>query len=553
MKRNYTILLLLFCLKMQAQWAVQTAPVTTENRCIFMTSSLTGYIVGSSGNMFKTTDAGVNWNTVANGTVDTLRSVFFINDTTGFISGANGTIRRTDDAGTTWVAQTSGTTQLIRSIFFVNDDIGYACCGGGVILKTLNGGLNWSTQVSGVTQDLINIRFLNADTGYCVSSSSTFLNGIVLKTTDGGLNWTSVYTNTYGLLGLAVVDETIFAGGGYETIVKSDDGGSTWTQLNSNPSVANHFRSASFLNPDTGYVVGDSGKIFYTKNGGVNWTNQAINASGVLSVFTINEDTAYACGALGNILRYVRPCYPDPATAIIGSVTVCANDTEIYYVNAVPNTDYYNWQVPLSSTILSGQGDTLIVLQLGSTPGMLSVLDSNLCGNSAMTAINLNVQAAPAVPVVTQSFNVLNSGSPVGNQWFLNGVAISGATSQTYVANQNGTYTVSVSFANGCSRSSLPFIVMNAGVPEVKDQFQFSIVPNPVNQLTYISFEITNPAMVTIEAFNLIGSRVSTIIDHEKMQGFIKQNFNCSNWSSGTYFIKAQIGEDVVYKKLVKE
>lgn len=553
MKKNYTILFLLLAFKVHSQWIVQTAPVSTENRCIFMTSSLTGYIVGSSGNMFKTDNAGVNWSTVVNGTVDTLRSVFFINDTTGFISGANGTIRRTDDAGVSWVAQTSGTTQLIRSLFFVNDDIGYACCGGGVILKTLDGGLNWSTQVSGTTQDLINIRFLNTDTGYCVSSSSTFMNGIVLKTTDGGLNWTSVYTNTYGLLGLAVVDQTIFAGGGYETIVKSDDGGVTWTQLHSNPAVANHFRSASFLTTDTGYVVGDSGKIFYTKNGGANWVNQGINASGVLSVFPINADTTYACGALGNILRYIRPCYPDQAAAIIGNATVCANDTVVYYVNAVPNTDYYNWQVPLTSTILSGQGDTLIVLKLGSTPGMLSVVDSNLCGNSAMTAINLNVKASPAVPVITQNFNVLNSGSMVGNQWFLNGVVIAGATGQTYVATQNGTYTVSVSFTNGCSRTSLPFTVVNAGVTENQNQFQLLIVPNPVNQLASISFEITSPAYVTIEAYSLIGKKVSTLIDYEKMQGAQKRNFNCSSWSSGTYLIKIQIGEDVVYKKLIKE
>ena len=553
MKRNYTILLLLICLNVQAQWTVQTPPVATENRCIFMTSPLTGYIVGSSGNMFKTTDAGANWTTVVNGTADTLRSVFFVNDSTGFISGANGTIRRTDDAANNWVAQTSGTTQLIRSIFFVNDDIGYACCGGGVILKTLNGGSNWTTQVSGISQDLINIRFLNTDTGYCVSSSGTFMNGIVLKTVDGGLNWISVYTNTYGLLGLAVVDQTIYAGGGYETIVKSDDAGSTWTQLNSNAANANHFRSASFLNPDTGYVVGDLGKIYYTKDGGITWTDQTVNTSGVLSVFAINADTSYACGALGNILRYIRPCYPDAATAIIGSLSVCANDTEVYYVNAVPATDYYNWQIPVSSTILSGQGDTLIVLKVGSSPGMLAVVDSNLCGISAVTAINLNVKAAPAVPVITQNFNVLNSGSLVGNQWYLNGIAMSGATSQTYIASQNGTYTVSVSFTNGCSRSSLPFAVVNAGIAQYQKETVFSIVPNPVNQFATLSFEMTNTTVVSIEAYDLIGNKIAVLVDSEKMQGAQNKILNCSNWAAGTYFLKIHTGDEVLYRKLVKE
>ena len=53
----------------------------------------------------------------------------------------------------------------------------------------------------------------------------------------------------------------------------------------------------------------------------------------------------------------------------------------------------------------------------------------------------------------------LTSSSATGNQWFKNGVAITGAVQQEFSATQSGSYTVTVADAPGCSVSSAPVAV----------------------------------------------------------------------------------------------
>ena len=53
----------------------------------------------------------------------------------------------------------------------------------------------------------------------------------------------------------------------------------------------------------------------------------------------------------------------------------------------------------------------------------------------------------------------LTSSSATGNQWFKNGVAITGAVQSSYSATQTGSYTVRVADAPGCSVSSAPVVV----------------------------------------------------------------------------------------------
>ena len=50
----------------------------------------------------------------------------------------------------------------------------------------------------------------------------------------------------------------------------------------------------------------------------------------------------------------------------------------------------------------------------------------------------------------------MNANDGDSYQWSNNGVAIAGATSQSYTATTSGSYTVSVTNAGGCSGESLP-------------------------------------------------------------------------------------------------
>src|SRR5947209_13254755 len=75
---------------------------------------------------------------------------------------------------------------------------------------------------------------------------------------------------------------------------------------------------------------------------------------------------------------------------------------------------------------------------------------TNACPSAASLATTVTVNQTPATPTITggpltfcQGGSVtLTSSAATGNQWYLNGGAISGATNATYSATASGNYTI---------------------------------------------------------------------------------------------------------------
>ena len=65
------------------------------------------------------------WNPQTSNTTATLRSVYFINNDTGYTVGNSGTILKTTDGGYNWISQTSNTTYDLLSVYFINADTGF--------------------------------------------------------------------------------------------------------------------------------------------------------------------------------------------------------------------------------------------------------------------------------------------------------------------------------------------------------------------------------------------------------------------------------------------
>lgn len=118
------------------------------------TDSDTGYVIGSidlgwtnwADTLVKTTDGGTNWSTTNIGSVSssgaTIRfgSIFFTDPYTGFLVGKDGKIFKTEDGGENYFMQNSGTTNRLNSVYFTDSKIGYIVGDSGKILKTTNGG-----------------------------------------------------------------------------------------------------------------------------------------------------------------------------------------------------------------------------------------------------------------------------------------------------------------------------------------------------------------------------------------------------------------------------
>jgi len=115
-------------------------------------------------------------------------------------------------------------------VHFSDANTGTAVGGNGTVVRTTNGGDKWTAQSSGTTDPLYGVYFFDANNGIIVGGQFGET-GIVLRTSNGGENWT--LQNLYN-------DE---------------------------------LRAVSFPDNNTGYIVGGSGKIFKTTDGGTKWIN----------------------------------------------------------------------------------------------------------------------------------------------------------------------------------------------------------------------------------------------------------------------------------------
>jgi photosystem II stability/assembly factor-like uncharacterized protein len=152
----------------------------------------TGTTWGHTGLLFKSSNAGVDWDYVNNNLdFDSYSSLSFTDSDTGYVIGSidlgwtnwTDTLVKTTDGGTNWSKTNIGGSgnQRINSIFFTNPDTGFLVGRHGNILKTKDGGDNYLVQNSSTTIGLNSVYFTDSNTGYIAGDS-----GVILKTINGG-------------------------------------------------------------------------------------------------------------------------------------------------------------------------------------------------------------------------------------------------------------------------------------------------------------------------------------------------------------------------------
>lgn len=146
------------------------------------------------------------------------------------------------------------------------------------------------------------------------------------------------------------------------------------------------------------------------------------------------------------------------------STALCAGDSALLTANAPSGT--YQWLmngVPIGGATTSNYSTT--------TAGVYNMIcvDANGCIDTAVAGVSIVVNALPVVSVsaAANAFcagdsTQLTANAPSGNyQWFLNGVAIGGATSSTYVTTAGGLFNMVCLDGNGCSDSSATGVTIN--------------------------------------------------------------------------------------------
>ncbi|MBT2556853.1 VCBS repeat-containing protein [Hymenobacter sp. ISL-91] len=180
---------------------------------------------------------------------------------------------------------------------------------------------------------------------------------------------------------------------------------------------------------------------------------------------------------------------PVVALAAAGPTTVCA-DTSVR-LTTTTDAPGYTYQFLRDGQPIASATATIYA---ATASGSYTVRVTSSAGCSTVSgAVVVRVNPVPVRPTVSVSYApgpVLTSSAPTGNQWYLNGTALPGATATTLATDPHaaqGSYTVITTSDQGCaSQPSLPLVITTTRSSSVPTALQVYPNPTPDGRLTVL-------------------------------------------------------------------
>jgi hypothetical protein len=298
----------------------------------------------------------------------------------------------------------------------------------------------------------------------------------------------------------------------------------------------------------------------------LNGTNVGSDSASYTSNYLANGDiiscvmtAASSCGSgtttatASNTTMTVDSLSP-AAINITGVSTICAGSPLMLRANPINGGPTPSFQWKLNGNFW-GLGDSTLINTSPVNGDIITCImtSSSSCANPSVGISNLVTvtvnNGPPTIPTITQNDITLTSSSATGNQWFLNGTEVPGATGQNYVAVANGSYQVVVS--NGCAlASSDATSVTTVGINELSDENLLLIYPNPNNGNFAVSFSSTERTTYTLQITSVLGQ----VVFKEELKDFTgtySKQLNVADYGKGIYAISLLNSKKGILKKII--
>lgn len=245
----------------------------------------------------RSTDKGATWNNLVIPT-NAFYGIKMIKPNTIIAisrsSSSSGRVYQTTDAGLNWSMQDEKSSYFYWDVNSYKDSVLWIVGEKnwyGKILKS-NGNTSAWSEVNLPISQFTKFYAVSAPTkNKCIAGGGDFANGFFFITNNGGISWDSVKFNTLGgsfgvIRDIFFIDSlTGFASGDNETILKTIDGGLSWATKNTNFSGIS-LNSIYFQNSFVGYASGNDGLVYKTTDGGNTWFSFNIPDTYSLSTVT---------------------------------------------------------------------------------------------------------------------------------------------------------------------------------------------------------------------------------------------------------------------------
>jgi photosystem II stability/assembly factor-like uncharacterized protein len=255
--------------------------------------------------LFLNANLSAQWKILNEGFNGSLNSIDFVNDNLGWIAGSNGTLFKTTDGGENWITISINENWQISQIDFTNESVGFAIGSDwdssgtySIIIKSIDGGDNWQMQKR--------IFEISLNQIYIIDENNVYAVGIkIYKTSDGGVNWIDVSPNltgrSYNSVWFKDIKSGVVVGNYYNNIfssgiiLRTTNGGSTW-----NENIVSQFGNIydlQFSDSTNGYFRAQKDTIhFLCKSEDMcsTWTVKIQNRYWISSYQVLDSKTTYA-------------------------------------------------------------------------------------------------------------------------------------------------------------------------------------------------------------------------------------------------------------------
>jgi hypothetical protein len=230
----------------------------------------------------------------------------------------------------------------------------------------------------------------------------------------------------------------------------------------------------------------------------------------------------------------------------------CGESQVTLEASGAPANGSYNWyEEESSSTPIDGQhGSSFVTPTLTKSLTYYVAAVNSLGCEGARVAVRADVTAA-IVPVTITGAETgqFESSYAEGNQWYLDGEIIEGATNQTLEATESGTYTVEVG-VNGCVvAATVDFLI--TGIDEFNPGRLLNAYMNPF--VDVLKIRIATPKKVEqMSIYDNLGAKVGDMAlknDGTGTEGII----DMTGSASGMYFVKTLVEDRVYTLKVIKK